>query len=107
MPQFRIYYLKDPQRQHFRRLPPGNAQSGPLLLKLRDYEVGGEIEAASPYAAWKELRKAHSRRSIGVGDALETDTGGLLVCRWVGFEEARWHVPEPPPRKSQEQPAAQ
>ena len=108
MPRYRIYYLKDSQRQHFRHLPPGNSQAGPLPVKLKDYQEGGEIEATSPYTAWKQLKGSEDRRPLEVGDVLEIDTGALLVCRWVGFEDARWHVPEPPPTipKSQESAAA-
>ncbi len=94
MPRYRIHYLKDSPRQHFRSAPP---VAGPLQLKLKDYQEGGEIEASSPYAAWKHLKETADRRPLEVGDALETDTGALYVCRWAGFEEARWYFPEPPP----------
>src|SRR3989442_763637 len=98
MVRYRIYYLKESQRQHFRHAPPA---PGPLNLKMKDYEPGGDIEASSPYAVWKHMRAklddGVARRPIGVGDALETDTGTLLVCKYVGFEEAQWWVPEPPP----------
>ena len=91
MPRYRIYYLKESQRQHFQQAPA----TGPLKLKMKDYEPDGEIEASSPYAAWKQLREAEGeRRPIEVGDALETDTGALVVCKYVGFEEAQWHIPE-------------
>ena len=94
MPRYRIYYLKETQRQHFRNAPP---VPGPLKLKLKDYQEGGEIEASSPYSAWKQLKDTAERRPIEVGDALATDTGSLYVCRWAGFEEAQWYLPEPPP----------
>lgn len=105
MPRYRIHYLKDSQQQHFRSAPP---VAGPLKLKLKDYQEGGEIEASSPYAAWKHLKEIADRRPIEVGDALETDTGVLYVCRWAGFEEAQWYLPEPPPiiQKSPEPPEA-
>ncbi|HYM09135.1 MAG TPA: hypothetical protein VEU62_00310 [Bryobacterales bacterium] len=97
MPRYRIHYLKESQRQHFRQAPPGAV---PLQLKRNHYEPGGEIEAASPYAAWKQMLEADAspapeRRPIGVGDALENETGALQVCKYVGFEEAQWFVPEP------------
>jgi hypothetical protein len=93
MPRYRIYYLKESQRQHFRNAPPA---PGPLKIKLKDYQEGGEIEAASPYAAWKQIQGTEDRPLIGVGDVLETDTGALYVCRWAGFEEAQWRLPEEP-----------
>jgi hypothetical protein len=37
-----------------------------------------------------------SERSVSVGDVLETPSGQLRICKYVGFEEARWLVPEPP-----------
>ncbi len=92
MPRYRIHYLRDSQRQHFRQAPP---HPGPLKLKRRDYQEGGEIEASSPYTAWKQLQQDRGARPpITVGDALETEAGALLLCRYVGFEEAEWFVPE-------------
>jgi hypothetical protein len=92
MARYRIYYLRESQRQHFRQAPPA---PGPLKLKLKDYEASGEIEAASPYTAWKQLQETPGElRPISVGDALETETGALLICRYAGFEEAQWFVPE-------------
>ena len=96
MARYRIYYLKEPQRQNFRNSPPA---AEPPQLKRKDYEPGGDIEASSPYAAWKqmqsELQEGVERRPISVGDALEADSGILLVCKYVGFEEARWWTPPP------------
>ena len=93
MPRYRIYYLKESQRPHARHAAPA---PGPHKLKLKDYQEGGQIEASSPYAAWKQMQAGEDRRPLEVGDALETDTGSLLVCRYVGFEEALWYLPEPP-----------
>jgi hypothetical protein len=39
----------------------------------------------------------NSERPLGVGDILETSAGDLRICKYVGFEVARWFVPEPPP----------
>jgi hypothetical protein len=91
MPRYRIYRLKDWRREHFQNAPPA---SGAIELKKKDYEPGDEIEAATPYAAWQQSRSAG--RPIEVGDALESDTGALVVCKYVGFEEARWFVPPAP-----------
>lgn len=91
MPHYRIYRLKESQRRHFRDGPPA---PGPHELKRRDYEAGDEVEAPSPYDVWQQARAG---QAIEVGDALETDTGALVVCRYVGFEEARWWSPPEPP----------
>ena len=103
MPRYRIYHLREAQRQHFRQAPPA---PGPLKLKLKDYQPGGEIEATSPYTAWKQLHgNPGELQPIGIGDARETDTGTLLLCRYAGFEEAEWFVPEavsPPPAREAE-----
>jgi hypothetical protein len=94
MPRYRIYYLKESQRRHFRHAPPA---AGPVKLKMKDYEAGGDIVAAGPYAAWKQMRdEQNERRPIAVGDALESENGALLVCEYVGFEEAQWSLPEAP-----------
>lgn len=94
MPRYRIHYLKESQREHFRHSAPSPA---PLLLKSKDYRPGGEIEASTPYAVWKKMRAEGPDQPIDLGDALESETGALLVCRYVGFEEAQWFVPEAAP----------
>ncbi len=99
MRRYRIHRLKDWRRQSFRDAPPA---AGPAQLKKKDYELGGEIEAASPYAAWRELRGA--ARAIDVGDALESESGDLFVCKYVGFEPAGWYLP--PPEAPDPQPPA-
>lgn len=94
MPRYRIHYLKESQREHFRHAAPSPA---PVRLKLKDYQPGGEIEAPTPYAAWKKMRAEEAGQPIDVGDALESEAGALVVCRYVGFEEAQWFVPEAAP----------
>ncbi len=91
MARFRIYYLRESRRQAFRDAVPA---AGPLELKKRDYESDGEIEAETPYAAWQQWRT--QSRPIAVGDVLEAESGTLFVCRYVGFEEARWYQPPAP-----------
>jgi hypothetical protein len=73
---------------------------GAAVVKLKDYEVSGEIEAASPYAAWKILA-AHDN-PIRTGDVLEEVLpdgvpGSLYIAKYVGFEPATWFIPEPKP----------
>ena len=53
------------------------------------------VEAASPYAVWLNLRE--SEQPLDVGDVLEMESGELRIYKYIGFEEARWFVPEPAP----------
>jgi hypothetical protein len=62
-------------------------------VKPKDYEPADEIEAENEYAAWALLRQAE--RALGVGDLLEAPGGELRICKYVGFDSARWFVPEP------------
>jgi hypothetical protein len=82
--------MREHARQYFRNsahtLGVGN-------IKPRDYEAEeGVCEASSPYAVWQELLS--SGRRIEIGDVLESESGALYICKYVGFEEARWVVPE-------------
>lgn len=89
MPNYRIHRLRENVRQQFR-----NAAhvSGAAVVKLRDYEPGTSIEASSPYAAFFASRE--TGEALQVGDVLETESGDLRIFKYVGFEEARWFVPE-------------
>ena len=92
MASFRIHRMKHAARQHFRWAPH---LSGVAQLKPRDFESDGEVEALNFYDAWAILRG--SSRALDVGDALETPNGELRICKYVGFEEARWVLPESRP----------
>jgi hypothetical protein len=89
MPIFRIHRMKDVPRQQFRWAPH---VSGTANVKPKDYEPSTEIEAENEYAAWAQLR--NSETPLQVGDVLEAATGQLRICKYVGFEEACWLVPE-------------
>lgn len=91
MPVFRIHRMKETPRQHFRWAPH---VSGAAIIKPKDYEASGEVEAENEYAAWALLRS--SETPLLVGDLLEFVTGQLRICKYVGFEEARWFIPEQP-----------
>ncbi|MEK7409098.1 MAG: hypothetical protein AAB225_28890 [Acidobacteriota bacterium] len=91
MASYRIYRLKDAQQQQFRWAPHAG---GATPVKRRDYQEGDRIEAATPYAAWSELRERST--PLRVGDLLEGEAGELRICKYVGLEEARWVVPEAP-----------
>jgi hypothetical protein len=91
--------MKDAPRLQFR-----NAAhvSGAANARPKDYEAAAEIEADNEYAAWALLRG--TERQLNVGDLLEalaeSGDNSLRICKYVGFEEARWFVPEPPPQAS-------
>ena len=63
-----------------------------MNAKPRDFEPTGEIEATSPYAAWKMLRETD--HPLEVGDLMEAEDSNLLVYKYVGMEEAKWILPE-------------
>jgi hypothetical protein len=87
MAVYRIHRMKDAPRQQFRWAPHANGTS---QVKQRDYEPGGEIEAASAYALWDSLRG--SETALQLGDLLELPNGELRIFKYVGFEEAHWAV---------------
>ena len=65
-------------------------------MKLRDYEPAEEIEAVSPYAAWKTLSE---RSPLQPGDVLEAMDDNdqalrLEIYKYIGFEPAAWFVPD-------------
>ena len=66
MPAYQIHRLKETQRQQFRWAPH---TPGVTIVKLKDYEPGSVVEAATPYALWLALRE--SDNAIGVGDLIE------------------------------------
>ena len=85
-----MHRLKEPQRQQFRWAPH---TSGATTVKPKDYQSAESIEAESVYSVWEALRS--SERPLQVGDLLEIEGGPLRICKYVGFEEAHWYVPEP------------
>lgn len=92
MPAYRVHRLKDHLRQQFRA---GPHVIGMASIKPGNYEPGDRIEAASPYAAFFEMRDAGN--PLQIGDLLEAENGALRICKFVGFEEANWVVPEAKP----------
>lgn len=89
MPMFRIYRMKETPRQQFRWAPH---VAGAAIVKAKDYEPDGEIQADGDYDAWIRLRA--SENPLAVGDLLETESGALRIYKYVGFESASWLVPE-------------
>jgi hypothetical protein len=90
MPAYQIHRLKETPRQQYRWAPH---TPGVTIVKLKDYELGPVVEAGSPYALWLALRE--SGTPISVGDLIEVPGGELRILKYIGFEEARWYVPEP------------
>jgi hypothetical protein len=100
VPLYRIHRMRDHVRASFRNAPH---TSGVAQVKPRDFlpqpeilETAETIEAASPYAAWHELLGAE--RPLIIGDLLEAmdngQPGKLYLCKYVGFDEAQWVIPE-------------
>jgi hypothetical protein len=105
MPLYRIYRMKDSPRQQFRWAPH---VSGCASLKPKDYEQQGSVEALHEYDAWRMLRE--SETPLAIGDLLESDSGGLRICKYVGFEPAQWVLPEikhPHAAEAEPEPASQ
>ena len=89
MPAYRVHRLRDHLRHQFRFAPH---VSGVANVKPRDYEGAGNVEAPSPYAAFFLLKDSAS--PLELGDLLEAEDQSLRIYKYVGFEEARWIVPE-------------
>ncbi len=98
MARYRILYLKDAYITSRRESAP---KPKGTLLKPLHYEEQGEMEAESPYDVWKRLQaeEAEQRgiRNMGVGDAIETESGDVLICNFWGFDRAQWHSVEAHP----------
>lgn len=92
MPEYRVFRLKEHLRTQFRWAPH---LSGITAVKPKDYEESGPIVAESPYAAWHSVRGTD--RELAVGDLLSIDERELRILKYIGFEEARWVLPEAKP----------
>jgi hypothetical protein len=90
MPLYRIHRLKESHRQQFRWAPH---TAGVTIAKPKYYELGTVQEAATPYALWLALRE--TANALNLGDIVEMEAGELRILKYIGFEEARWYMPEP------------
>jgi len=81
--------MKDLPRQQFRWAPH---TAGVTIVKPKDYEPADTVEAPTAYAAW--IGRRGSDTPLDIGDILEAE-GELRIMKYIGFEEARWSVPEP------------
>jgi len=94
MPCYRIHRIKEIPRENFRW---ASHTGGLTVVKPKDYDCNREVEAATPYAAWKFLQREGD--SLRPGDLLETlnpdGTGReLQIAKYIGFERAQWYTPE-------------
>jgi hypothetical protein len=92
MPTYRIFRMKEQARLSFRAAPH---TSGETAVKLKDYLEAESIEAVSTYEAWERLRATES--PLEVGDILESELGGIKICKYIGFDDAKWIIPEVKP----------
>lgn len=97
MPRYRIHRIKDAPRENFRWA----AHTGGLaIVKNKDYDLDGEVDATTTYAAWKALLA--EGRALRPGDLLEApgpqdEPGELAIAKYIGFEPAKWYIPEAKP----------
>ncbi len=94
MPRYRIYQIKETPRESFRWT---SHTGGLTVVKPKDYDCSREVEAATPYAAWKSL--AQGDNSLRPGDLLEVinfdeTQGELQIFKYIGFEPAQWYIPQ-------------
>ena len=89
---FRIHRMKDAPRENFRWAAH---TGGVAVVKPKDYDADGEVDGATPYAAWQLLKQ--SGQPLRAGDVLEDPSGALQIAKYIGFEKAQWWVPEPKP----------
>ncbi|MEO8026045.1 MAG: hypothetical protein ABI823_06210 [Bryobacteraceae bacterium] len=92
MASYQIFRLKDPVRQNFRWTPH---LSGLSQVKPKDYEAEDTVEGESLYAVWASLRG--TPQELQIGDVIAIDTDDLRIVKYVGFEQAKWIVPEDKP----------
>lgn len=89
MPVFQIYRMKDGARQSFRAAAH---TAGLASIKPKDYEKAATAEGSNAYRVWADL--CGTGEPLEVGDVLEAPDGSLRIYKYVGFEEARWVLPE-------------
>jgi hypothetical protein len=101
MPQYRIHRMKDNPRENFRWAAH---TGGAAVLKPKDYETAEEVAAGNPYELWKIMASnGYPLRPGDVLERLDLESGSaeaverLQIAKYIGFEPARWFVPEPKP----------
>lgn len=84
--------MKEQARTSFRTAPH---TSGETAVKLKDFVESGSIEALNSYEAWELMKSAGA--PLEIGDVLESELGGLKICKYIGFDDAKWILPEVKP----------
>jgi hypothetical protein len=107
MPLYRIHRIRESSKEQFRWAPH---TGGMAVLKQKDYHVGEELEAATPYALWSSMKARGN--DLCPGDVLETvKEAGFpeewQIFKYIGFEPAKWWIPEPKPEQKTELEGAQ
>lgn len=95
--RYQVHRIRDFALESFRWSPH---TGGTAVIKPRDYQSAEELEAATPYAAWKLA--AERNIPLRTGDVLESlhdsgSAGPLLIVKYIGFEPAQWWAPAPKP----------
>jgi hypothetical protein len=95
MAHYRIHRIRETMREQFRWQAH---TGGAAVVRPKDYEVDGEVEAATPYALWSKMKA--DGRDLCPGDVLETVKedemhGELQIFKYIGFEPAKWWIAEP------------
>jgi hypothetical protein len=93
MARYRIHRIKETPKETFR----WSAHTGGLaIVKPKDYDADIDVEAASPYSAWRQLRGSEPLFAGDLLEALPADgsAGSLQIVKFTGFEPAKWFVPE-------------
>ena len=111
MARYRIHRIRETVKEQFRWQAH---TGGTATAKPKDYELDGEFEAATPYALWTAMKA--EGKALCPGDVLETvredgAPGDLQIFKYIGFEPAKWWIPEPKPElkgkvEGQTEPAA-
>lgn len=92
MPVYRIFRMKEHERQRFRMAPH---TSGATMVKPNNFQEEGTVEAASFYAAWAQMKEGET--ALAIGDILLAPSDEMRILKYIGFEEARWLIPEAKP----------
>ncbi|MBI1354710.1 MAG: hypothetical protein GC160_10210 [Acidobacteria bacterium] len=97
MPHYELYRLIEARRETYRNAAP---EPGAAAARAKHYEPAGEIEAQSPYQAWRRLQDAKAEQDeaaeLGVGDVLRNrESGEWLICNYWGFDPVQWDETTP------------
>ena len=95
MPLYRIHRMKETPRLAFRSAAHA---AGLAMLKPKDFELAGDVEATSPYGAWAALHGTAG--ALLVGDVLlllhdlQLAFGYAELCGGVGLGRHQSRVQE-------------